>query len=123
MENLGGIPKYDDDGKPVMVMKKLPNGRSVLATEYEPISEDNWKRVAEYCIDAEIETYDQYLSGDVYGYQLLKTTVEQEKCPHCGEVIGEYETEEEVDSCWGFYGSCLEENGILDAVNLQFVEN
>ena len=124
LENLGGIPKCDDYGKPVMVVKKLSNGKSVLAAEYEPISEDNWKQVAEYCIDEEVETYDQYLRGDVYGYQLLKTVVEQQKCPHCGEVLREYEIEEEVDSCGGFYGSCLEENGIFDNIpDLQFIEN
>ena len=33
----------------------------------------------------EVETYSQYLSGDVYGYEIHKH----------GEV---------VDSCWGFYG-------------------
>ena len=51
--------------------------------------------------------------------------IEQNKCPHCGEVIREYEDEEKVDSCWGFYGDCLEDNGILDQIgsDLQFVED
>lgn len=42
----------------------------------------------------EVETYDQYLTGDIYGYRITDT-----------------ETDEELDSCWGFYGSdyCLEE--------------
>ena len=72
----------------------------------------------------EVEVYDQYLRGDVYGFKLTKTVVEQEICPHCGEVIREYEDEKEVDSCWGHYGDCLEENGILDNIgtDLRFVE-
>ena len=37
-------------------------------------------------LTAEVETYDSYLTGDIYGY----TTKDQD-----GEV---------VDSCWGFYG-------------------
>ena len=37
-------------------------------------------------LKAEVNTYDQYLTGDVWGY-----------------VISD-ENEEEVDSCWGFYG-------------------
>ena len=37
-------------------------------------------------LKAEVETYDQYLTGDVYGY------------------IVEDEDENEVDSCWGYYG-------------------
>ena len=42
----------------------------------------------------EVETYDQYLIGDVYGYRITDT-----------------ETDEEKDSCWGFYGQeyCMEE--------------
>lgn len=39
--------------------------------------------------EAEVQTYDQYLKGEVYGYQI----------------------DEDGDSCWGFYGidDCLEE--------------
>jgi len=37
-------------------------------------------------IEGEIETYNQYLSGDIYGY-----------------VVGR-NNNEQIDSCWGFYG-------------------
>ena len=42
----------------------------------------------------EVKVYDQYLTGDVYGYRITDT-----------------ETDEEVDSCWGYYGSdeCMDE--------------
>lgn len=42
----------------------------------------------------EVKTYDQYLTGDIYGYCITDT-----------------ETDEEKDSCWGFYGSdyCMKE--------------
>ena len=43
------------------------------------------ERVTNYLV-GEVETYDQYLTGDVYGY-----TVEHKKSG-------------EEDSCWGFYG-------------------
>jgi len=44
---------------------------------------------------AEIETYDRYFCGDIYGY----TISTKETCDSCGN------TEEEVvDSCWGYYG-------------------
>lgn len=51
------------------------------------------ERVEEYLVN-EVKTYDQYLTGDVYGYRITDT-----------------ETDEEVDSCWGFYGDdyCMEE--------------
>lgn len=88
------------------------------------ITEENWKERADKYLEGEVETYDQYLRGDVYGFTLTKTVIEQELCPHCGEVISEYEEEVEEDSCWGFYGDCLEDNGILDNLgNLKFVED
>lgn len=45
-------------------------------------------------LKGEVLTYDQYLTGDVYGYRITDT-----------------ETEEEVDACWGYYGDdyCMEE--------------
>jgi hypothetical protein len=52
-------------------------------------------------LEAEVKEYDQYLTGDVYGYEIyeLKT---------CSEG---HEHEEFVDSCWGFYGEeyCMTE--------------
>lgn len=45
------------------------------------------KQVQERLI-GEVETYDQYLTGDVWGYVV--------KCVSCGIVL---------DSCWGFFGS------------------
>jgi hypothetical protein len=47
----------------------------------------------EACLEAEVAVYDQYLRGDVYGYEILD---EDGEC---------------LDSCWGFFGldSCVEE--------------
>ena len=53
------------------------------------------KRV-EKALRAEIETYDNYLSGEVFGYEI--------KAPN-----GEH-----LDSCWGFYGYDFEDNGLLE---------
>lgn len=41
---------------------------------------------AQECLAGEVETYDQYLSGDVYGYVVAS------------------EEDENEDSCWGYYG-------------------
>lgn len=55
-------------------------------------------------LEGEVETYDQYLTGDVYGFKLF--------------VDGE-----EKDSVWGFFGSDVKTNGILDYVdNAELVE-
>lgn len=44
-------------------------------------------------LESEINAYDQYLTGDVYGFQ-----IEGELCSH---------------SCWGFFGSDHEASGLL----------
>lgn len=56
------------------------------------------------CLLAEVETYDQYLTGNVWGYQLYNADGEQ------------------GDSCWGFFGDDLKENGILESVQGELVE-
>lgn len=50
---------------------------------------------AEGLLKAEVETYDQYLRGEIYGFVLQEKT----KCECCKSI--DIET---VDSCWGFYG-------------------
>lgn len=60
---------------------------------------DDWEIVARKIIEDEVSLYDQYLNGDVYGFRLFKL---------CGDEW------EEIDSCWGFYGSDIRENGMLD---------
>jgi len=42
-------------------------------------------------LDGEIETYDQYLQGDVHGYLVYG--------------LGDEDLDDPIDSCWGFYGS------------------
>ena len=64
--------------------------------EWKYITKKRENQIKEY-LNNEVKTYDQYLTGDVYGYN-----VECEKC------------EEVLDSCWGFYGSEWKENGLLD---------
>ena len=89
------------------------------------VAEEHWKNLANNIIENEMETYDQYVRGEVYWYRLTKKVIEQDLCPHCGEVIREYEEEEEIDACGGFYGDCLEENGILHSLpnDIEFAED
>lgn len=56
---------------------------------------EDWRERAFDRMQAEVEEYDQYLQGEVYGFTL-------------------YENGEEIDSCWGYYGDDLAKNGILD---------
>ena len=50
-------------------------------------------------LESEVETYDMYLRGEVYGYIIERV----DQCECCGSV--EYD---HVDSCWGFYGEDFE---------------
>ena len=59
------------------------------------------KKRRELVIEAlknEIKTYSQYLSGEVYGYRIFD------------------DNDEEIDSCWGFYGMDTAESEAKDAM-------
>jgi len=53
-------------------------------------------------LKGEVKTYDQFLTGDIYGFKIQKV----KNCNCCGQ-----DDSEEIDSCWGFYGKedCLAE--------------
>lgn len=57
----------------------------------------------EECLKSEVKTYDQYLRGEVYGYEIVKVTTCDLGCEH----------EEFIDSSYGYYGEedCME-NGV-----------
>lgn len=71
---------------------------------YNALSTKRREQLTKY-IDAEVETYDQYLRGDVWGYEVV--------------VDEGGDAEEVIESCWGFYGEeTAKEEGqsVLDAI-------
>ena len=62
-------------------------------------------------LKGEVETYDQYLTGDIYGYEVYRVTT-------CNEG---HEHENLLDSCWGYYGKddCLSEAEGIVAWNIK----
>jgi hypothetical protein len=60
----------------------------------------------------EVETYDQFLKGDVYGFKVFKVETCDKGCEH----------EEEIGSCWGFYGDNFIENGLIEHVDKEFAK-
>lgn len=60
--------------------------------------------LAEKCLRGEVSVYDDYITGNVYGF----IVEERETC----DVNGECDDWEEVDSCWGFYGRDPRTNGM-----------
>lgn len=93
-----GSDRWDTSMKGFILVKKKVN--NIVTTPY-PIDE------AKLIAEGLIETWNTYLSGDVYLYDLITTT----KCSTCNHV------EETIDdSCGGFYGDDINTNGILDNV-------
>jgi len=56
------------------------------------------KAVLEACLRAEVDEYDMFVRGEVYGYGVVREKV----CSACGHT--EIENADPYDSCWGFYG-------------------
>lgn len=84
-----------------------------IKKEFGDLSPETLSKVTNY-LCGEVKVYDQFIQGDVYGFKLLS--------PHeCG---CDYCTcdGEEVDSCWGFYGHDVKENGILDYLDKKYRE-
>lgn len=56
---------------------------------------------AKVLLEGEVETYDQYLRGEIYGFHISKLST----CDHG------HEHKDLIDSCWGFYGveDCMDE--------------
>lgn len=57
------------------------------------------KERIEKILEGEVETYTQYVEGDVYGFQIVD------------------EDDDIIDSCYGFYGSDHKESGMLDYID------
>lgn len=73
--------------------------------------EVSWYEVASSIIEEEVDTYDQWIKGEVYGFTL--ETVD--KCSHCNQEIREV-----VDSMGGFYGEDILTNGMLEYLPEEF---
>ena len=74
--------------------------KETLIKEYGKIDEEVIQKAIKV-LQGEVETYDMYLTGDIYGFKISEVST----CDHGHDHM------EEVDSCWGFYGeeACMEE--------------
>ena len=98
---MKGLVEYilDEKGEPIR------DGEHGYKTR--PLTEETWRARAIEVMKGEIETYDLYLTGEVFGFTLYESDpVEDDETPNW----------EETDSCWGFFGDDLLTNGILDHV-------
>lgn len=63
-----------------------------------PMTPEMIEQKAYEYLTGEVETYDQYLTGDVYGYVVQVAEFDEDGDPEWGNP-------DEPDSCWGFFGS------------------
>lgn len=71
--------------------------------------------LAEKVLDGEVKEYDQYLRGDIWGFNFKHPA--GPKCEACGLTPNP-----EEDSCWRFYGSNPNENGMADHIPSEYRE-
>lgn len=60
-------------------------------------------------LKGEVKTYNQYLTGDIYGFELYENKI----CSLC-----KTEEREILNSCSGFYGTNWSENGLLEEAGI-----
>ena len=63
--------------------------------KWRKLTAERIAKIKEYLV-GEVETYDHYITGNVYGYKIVDSNGF------------------EWDSCWGFYGYNHEESGLLE---------
>jgi len=97
----------DENGNPIREEHRHPDGSVTYGVKSLPLTEETWRDRAIEIMKSDVETYDQYLRNEVYGYTLY----EADGVDDDNETIWN-----EVESCWGFYGDNIYENGILDNI-------
>lgn len=93
---------------------------------WKKLTEKRLLKIEEY-LKSEVETYDQYLTGDVYGFRLYEPPT-REALVEAGITEDEIDDDniedacgEAIDSCWGFFGHDWKKNGMEDHVYIQGV--
>ena len=81
----------------------LTNKKTILGEFGGKIVTKKLRERVEGILEGEVETYSQYLEGDVYGF-----VIEDEEGEH-------------IDSCYGFYGTDFATNGMLDYIDAELL--
>jgi hypothetical protein len=81
----------------------ISKAKALVEYGWKRLTKSNRAKIISYLV-SEVEVYDQYLTGDCYGYHVHKLDED-----------GEIEDESDIlDSCWGFFGHDWEENGLFE---------
>lgn len=82
-----------------------------IKSEFNDLTPEILKKV-KYILQEEVKIYDMYLTGDITGFKLIKESICDKNCKH----------QNEIDSCWGFYGDDYKTNGILDCIDKNLID-
>ena len=91
--NTTGFSCRWDSGQVGIIWASLDRARHEWAGPLPDL--DTLRTKTEDCLRAEVETYDMYLTGDVWGYTVERVYYDED---------GDEEQRDDLDSCWGFYG-------------------
>lgn len=105
--NMTGFADCDPQGRDWGQLGVIMATESLIE-EFKDLSRKEYTSKILDIFNQEIETYNDYLQGNVWGYQIMSV------CPTCGQ------EDEIIDSCWGFYGLDPKENGIYDCLPAEF---
>ena len=88
-------PREEFDNLGIMTcFHKLSREKILKEYSHKIVSKKLKERIISY-LEAEVKTYDDFLTGNIYGYSIEKDEID-------------------IDSCSGFYGYDFEENGLLE---------
>lgn len=107
MEECGSEYVLDENGERIKVEYPHKGAASTWGYLTRPLTDETWRKRAVEFMKADVGVYDQYLTGDVYGFTLYSAEYPEE---------GEDPAWFEEDSCWGFFGCDIMENGVEDHV-------
>lgn len=82
---LGKAPHADWDSGPVGFIYTTEEDIAAMGVDPDKVED---------ILSNEVDIYDKYIRGEVYGYQVI----ERRTCPTCSHI-----EKEVVESCWGFY--------------------
>lgn len=98
----------DENGEKIRVEHHHPGGMITWHYMMQPLTDETWRKRAIEVMKADVEVYDQYLTGDVYGFTLYSVDPV--------DADNEIPDWSEVESCWGFFGSDILSNGMEENV-------
>lgn len=85
-KECSGLSILTEDGNYVYEEHLHENSSATYSIKSIPLTEENWKKAAERYCRSEVETYNQYIEGDVYEFQLEELEPIY-TCNKCGSMI------------------------------------